>query len=234
MQTAPADLPRAAFVAPLDGSDQTITLKPGSVYTKTWSLKNVGPSAWPAGTKLTFLGGSVSFKGSASESDSIVVPSAPAGDIVHVSIDIVVPDEEGRYRGTFRLQTADGYRFGPRIWLDFTAANETAAQPTATATATANANLMDSVVMEQKYEEEAKEAPSAPPGPVPAPAPASAPVSELAVAPNGRPVNGGYIYSTELSQLAAMGFEINADIATLLEKYAGNVDKVVNALINSN
>jgi len=74
-------------------------------------------------------------------------------------------------------------------------------------------------------------APSAPALPVSRPVP-SPPAPNSHVAVNGHPVNGGYMYSQQLSQLAAMGFNIDADVASLLEKYDGNVDKVVHQLVN--
>ena len=92
-------------------------------------MRNTGDKPWPAGTRLQFIGGDVTpftlggaagaaASADAGWSDAAVVPVAQPGQIINLALDIQVPLQLGRFRGTFRLITAEGVRFGPRIWID--------------------------------------------------------------------------------------------------------------------
>jgi len=111
--------PRAEFVSDVTLADG-LEVQAGETLRKVWSVKNIGNAPWPAGTKLVFVGGDLAPEsdGRAEDSHGAVVPHAGPGDVVHVAMDIVVPKEAGRFRATFRLQTPDGDRFGPRVWID--------------------------------------------------------------------------------------------------------------------
>jgi len=79
---------------------------------------------------LIFVGGDIEPV-AGSNGNIVPVPLAGPNEVVHISIDIIVPDEPGRYRSTWRLQTAEGNRFGPRIWIDLIASE--ANQPSSAA-----------------------------------------------------------------------------------------------------
>jgi len=87
----------------------------GSVLRKVWAIKNTGKSAWPAGCTLSFIGGHVI-------PDNKLSPLAPAtpGQTLEVGVDVRVPKDKigSRAHGDFRLSTAAGGRFGPKIWVD--------------------------------------------------------------------------------------------------------------------
>ena len=122
-----ADRPKAAFIGDVTLADG-ITVKPGQILQKVWQVRNTGDKPWPAGTRLQFIGGDVTpftqgvaagaTGADASWSDAAVVPVAQPGQIINLALDIQVPQQLGRFRGTFRLITAEGVRFGPRIWID--------------------------------------------------------------------------------------------------------------------
>lgn len=123
--------PRAQFISDVTLADG-LQVQPGETLQKVWSIKNTGDEAWPIGTRLVFAGGDL-----APESDGVTdpfgaaVPYAGPNDVVHVSLSIVVPNEVGRFRGTFRLEAPDRTRFGPRIWIDLIVPDAAAAEPDA-------------------------------------------------------------------------------------------------------
>jgi len=114
----------------------------GETLRKVWSIKNVGTAPWPVGTKLIFVGGDLAAESEGRwgcDAQGALVPYAGPGDIVHVSMDIVVPEEAGRFRATFRLQTLEGARFGPRVWIDLNVPEQKPAEADKTAAAPASA-----------------------------------------------------------------------------------------------
>jgi hypothetical protein len=98
-------------------------MRAGQTLHKVWSIKNVGTAPWPVGTRLVFVGGDLAPESDgrwSCEAQGALVPYAAPGDVVHVSMDILVPNEAGRFSTTFRLQSNEGERFGPRVWIDVT------------------------------------------------------------------------------------------------------------------
>lgn len=93
-------------------------MRAGSTLRKVWSIRNSGSQPWPVGTRLVFAGGDLMPESDNTTQGGVgsLVPFAAPGSLVHVAIDILVPNETGRFRATFRLECPDGSRFGPRIW----------------------------------------------------------------------------------------------------------------------
>jgi hypothetical protein len=119
-QKPEVERPRAQFISDVTLADG-LQVHAGEKLTKIWSVKNIGTSPWPVGTRLVFVGGDLTPESEGlwgPDATGALVPYAGPGDIVHVSIDVLVPNESGRFRCTFRLQTAEGERFGPRVWID--------------------------------------------------------------------------------------------------------------------
>lgn len=83
---------------------------------KTWRMRNTGKAAWE-GISLQFVKGEKSLLGQNS-AGSYPVGKVLAGQTVDISAHIVTPQEPGRFASYFRLQTANGNRFGPKIWVD--------------------------------------------------------------------------------------------------------------------
>jgi len=88
-------------------------LPAGMKFVKVWRLKNNGSAAWPEGTSLVFVGGDVLSSG-----DSVRVPPVAPGEEVDISVDMVAPKKPSRYISNWRLSTAEGARFGHRVWVD--------------------------------------------------------------------------------------------------------------------
>jgi len=103
--------PSAGFVEDVTLRDG-ISCYPGVLVKKTWALKNNGKSRWPQGVQLLFLSGDLAPE------RLIEVPCVEPGATVQVSAMIKLPVSPKQYTGYYRLATADGKKFGPRIWID--------------------------------------------------------------------------------------------------------------------
>jgi len=106
-----AYLPRASFIEDITLRDG-ISCYPGITVLKIWALKNNGETRWPEGVHLLFLSGELTPK------RLMEVPRAESGDVVNVSAEIELPIAPKQYTGYYRLATAEGKKFGPRIWVD--------------------------------------------------------------------------------------------------------------------
>ena len=258
------DRPKAAFIGDVTLADG-VRVKPGQVLQKVWQVKNTGDKPWPAGTRLHFVGGDVTpapigSENPASWSDAALVPVAAPGQVINIALDIQTPNEEGRFRGTFRLITPDGIRFGPRIWLDLDVSNsEAPAAPAAPPVAPAQSTSTSQV------------GPSAPAAAQPAtqdpraairevlhtvmnalgsnrsgnpvqniltaiqaavsPSHSAASEASAAPVPTAAPA-GPFEYQTALEQVHAMGFEGQEErVKALLIRYRGNVARTLNQLL---
>jgi len=193
--------PKAAFIA-----DKTIPdgcpVAVGTIVNKVWALKNIGSAAWPEGTQVLFVGGSLKPLGA---DDAVlngtkgcgVVPRAKPGEEVEVSVPVQIPEEAGkRLTGYYRLATADGKRFGPRVWIDVLAVPAEAAP----AAGAAEEN-------EQAGKEEGKRAPAA-----------------------EQPRN--VKYTEQLAKLKKMGFKDDEMLLDLLEAANGDEQQAIEWLIS--
>ncbi|KAJ8114902.1 hypothetical protein OPT61_g3318 [Boeremia exigua] len=109
----------------------------GRQFVQVWTLRNPGPSAWPAGCSVRHVGGdnmlnidntrafSQAELAAASESNIVEAP-VPAGEEVSFRVVMRAPQREGTVISYWRLKTADGIPFGHRLWCDI----QTVAVPT--------------------------------------------------------------------------------------------------------
>ena len=104
----PSGSDRAQFVTDVTYPDGTI-VAPGTTFTKTWRLKNVGTSTWTTAYQLVFDTGDHMSAGG----DPVALPKTVApGDTVDVSVNLTAPATAGSYRGFWKFQNANGVRFG--------------------------------------------------------------------------------------------------------------------------
>jgi len=106
-------LPQATFVQDVTIPDGT-HMTAGTPFTKIWRFRNAGEIVWPASTKLIREDRSSHFD---DVSEVVLGHSIVPGEVVDVAIELVAPEEAGRYVSFFRLNV-DGYAFGHRVWLD--------------------------------------------------------------------------------------------------------------------
>jgi len=107
--------PLFAALLSIGGLDNGAQLPPKTALTVTFTIKNTGKRAWPAGTVLKLVGG---YRGNRLTSvTQVPVCSAevPEGSEVVVSISMTTPSNSGAYFACWRLTTEVGRKFGPRI-----------------------------------------------------------------------------------------------------------------------
>jgi hypothetical protein len=80
----------------------------GSVFQKTWRVRNTGDCAWDASYRLTFLSGD---RMSGPRSAPLEVTVQPGQD-VELSVLLIAPESAGTYLGTWQLFSLDGKPFG--------------------------------------------------------------------------------------------------------------------------
>jgi next-to-BRCA1 protein 1 len=102
---------------------------PDHHVTQSWTLRNPGPAAWPAGCAVCYIGGddmrnldarhpsSVSDMASANCSN-VLETSLEPGKTAVFTVLVKSPKREGRAISYWRLKTPDGMPFGHKLWID--------------------------------------------------------------------------------------------------------------------
>jgi hypothetical protein len=119
----------SSFVADVtipDGSQ----LVAGTMFDKTWQVRNNGCLAWPEGTQLAFFSGEQMGGASA-----VLVPPTAIGDTANITATLRAPTAPGEYVGYWQLRTPDGVFFGPHVFVDIVVIAATGT-PSATITTT--------------------------------------------------------------------------------------------------
>jgi len=109
----------AQFVEDVNVKDGSI-LERGASFTKIWRLKNIGNCSWTTSYALVFVDG-----------DSLSAPVAVSltenvnpGQTFDFAITLTAPNEDGHYRGNWKLRNASGVLFGiggdsaTAFWVD--------------------------------------------------------------------------------------------------------------------
>ncbi|KAF2745269.1 hypothetical protein M011DRAFT_406676 [Sporormia fimetaria CBS 119925] len=108
-----------------DGS----SVRAGQTVLQCWILRNPGPTAWPAGCKVKYIGGDNMLNvdnsrpisqrelDGASQSQGTSRPIA-AGEEVGFRVVMKAPPRPGSAVSYWRLMKDDGTLFGPRLWCD--------------------------------------------------------------------------------------------------------------------
>ncbi len=136
----PSSCDKAQFVADRTIPDGTV-MAPGSTFTKTWRLKNVGACAWSTSYQLVFFSG----EQMGSASSAAFPQNVAVGQTVDISINMTAPSAAGSYRGYWMFKNANGALFGigPQAnkpwWVDIKVSGPTVTpggpSPTPTSTA---------------------------------------------------------------------------------------------------
>jgi len=111
------------FVADVSLPDRTEVL-PGEVISKTWRVVNSGRDEWPLESRLQHVGSDL-FEGA----QPSAVPCLQPGEETNLSLDnMLTPAEPGRYMSHWRLSTAEGAKYGDRLWFDVTVLDPSGAE----------------------------------------------------------------------------------------------------------
>ena len=119
--------PQAHFVRDtiLDGS----SMPPSEQFEQTWTLRNPGPHAWPAGCTVCFIGGdgmldvdpnhpshvTQIYKATKSNVTDRVVE---IGEEVHFTVKMRTPERHGKAISYWRLKDNTGLPFGHKLWCE--------------------------------------------------------------------------------------------------------------------
>lgn len=113
----------------------------GTVFTKTWRLKNIGVCDWSSGYRLIFDGGD---QMGAPNEFQFTSGTVPPGATVDISLELTAPENPGTNIGYFKLRSSDSIVFGTggsaegNFWVKIVVIAPSAT-PTATATPTETA-----------------------------------------------------------------------------------------------
>ena len=119
-----------------DGSE----FAPNRLVAQSWTIRNPGPHAWPAGCAVYYVGGddmrNLDTKRPSSVSD---VDPASHSNVLEKSLEphqtavfnvlLKSPAREGRVISYWRLKTPQGKPFGHKLWVDITVANKPVEEP---------------------------------------------------------------------------------------------------------
>jgi hypothetical protein len=82
--------------------------KPGTAFTKSWTIKNEGTCTWDSTYKLIFWSGEIMGGSTYYDLPEVVQP----GDDISIVVQFLAPTIEGNYTGYWRLQTPWNEVFG--------------------------------------------------------------------------------------------------------------------------
>jgi len=113
-------------------ADGTV-FKPGETFTITWSLRNVGSTAWTVSYLLRFYSGDLMGAPEEIPLDRVVLPSGT----IDISIPMRAPAAPGDYRSDWVLSNESRSNFKQPVFLKIIVAAPPTPTPTATRTPTA-------------------------------------------------------------------------------------------------
>lgn len=127
----------ATFVA--DAVPDGTKLAPNRVFCQTWSIKNPGPSTWPKGCSIKFVGGdnmrNIDMAHPVSVADlerSVETNSCPLalepGRLWSFTVTLKTPNREGKCISYWRLTAPNGVKFGHKLWCDIDVSRQMAQQ----------------------------------------------------------------------------------------------------------
>merc|ERR1711871_1311930 len=91
------------------------TMKPAQSFTQRGRMVNSGDTAWSAGCHIKHVG--ADKLGHETGEKEISSEAVEPGKEIVIELPLVAPDVEGEYWSYWRMQTADGTRFGDRVWV---------------------------------------------------------------------------------------------------------------------
>jgi hypothetical protein len=107
----PSTCDYSAFLADLDIVDYSL-IYPGTSFTKTWRIKNIGTCTWTTDYRFTYI------SGDPMGADTIYLPRAvPPGGTIDISLQMKAPDIEEDYSNFWRLRNTAGEIFGTTFFV---------------------------------------------------------------------------------------------------------------------
>jgi hypothetical protein len=107
----PSTCDYSAFLADLDIVDYS-KIPPGTTFTKTWRIKNIGTCTWTTQYRFQYI------SGNPMGADTIYLPRAvPPGETIDLSLQMTAPDIEEDYSNFWRLRNTAGEIFGTTFYV---------------------------------------------------------------------------------------------------------------------
>ncbi|KAL9112289.1 MAG: hypothetical protein Q9227_003407 [Pyrenula ochraceoflavens] len=117
----------ALFVS--DTVSDGLQVNPETIIHQTWKLYNPGPSTWPVGCSVRFIGGDDMFNVSQEHPSSLDTLTAAMetnvlrseivpGKSAEFSVQLKTPKRQGKAISYWRLKTPEGLPFGHKLWCD--------------------------------------------------------------------------------------------------------------------
>jgi next to BRCA1 gene 1 protein len=112
-----------------DSTPDGSSFGPNRLVSQSWTLRNPGPEAWPAGCAVCYIGGddmrnldalhpsSISSMTTANRSNVLDYGLQPGKTAVFTVL-LKSPAYEGRAISYWRLKTPEGLPFGHKLWVD--------------------------------------------------------------------------------------------------------------------
>jgi hypothetical protein len=97
----------AAFVTDVSYPDGSVIGR-GNAFTKVWRIQNVGTCTWTTSYELVYVSGE---KFGSKNAISLPASVAP-GKTVDIPVQLTAPNQDGRYKGYWKLRNASGVQFG--------------------------------------------------------------------------------------------------------------------------
>ena len=99
--------------------------EPGTVFRKTWSIRNSGTCSWDVGYRFMFLSGDRMAGPRSAPLGSLdrhyesspLFPTVRPGEEIELSVTLIAPSQEGTYLGEWQLFAPDGTPFGTRVFV---------------------------------------------------------------------------------------------------------------------
>ncbi len=123
MATAVDTCLNASYVADVTVPDYT-SMDSGQNFVKTWRVRNSGTCPWPDDAQLAFVQGQAM-----GAPERVPVGSLAPGATTDISVDMAAPEQDGVFKGVWRLAEKDGAVFGTKLTTVFRVGTAPAAAP---------------------------------------------------------------------------------------------------------
>lgn len=110
--------------------DDGTEISAGEPFQKIWRLKNVGSCTWTSAYDLVFDSGT---QMGAPDSQQLTIETVDPGQEIDIAVNLVAPDDPGKYRGNFKLRNTSGTVFGigeksKPFWVEIRVPDESGVQ----------------------------------------------------------------------------------------------------------
>lgn len=107
----PPPVPNGIFKADVNFPDDT-RVSTGERFTKVWRVQNTGNVVWTRDFRFVYVDGKPM-----TTKTRYALPQAKPGEVVEISVEFTVPNEEGVHFSDWRFQGPDGNFFGDIIYV---------------------------------------------------------------------------------------------------------------------